>query len=290
MPTSTVQLFLSLMRNFRSSEMNRAMIGHTVEQRFPPVTREAIEEFARATRDGDPPYDAALTPAPPFFLGKLIVPLIKQIWAHPSLKLNLLKTVQISQSVTWLAPIRQGDEVTIHCRIQDISDTPRGEILEMSGTASVEGRVVVQGNVDFLVKAKNRARADSPREANSLPEIFRLELPTVEGQQLLYARASGDNNFIHTSRFLARMAGLPRTVLHGACSLAMICNSLSRHLVDGDTTRLASIACRFGKPVFPGETLTIIGYGPEQEATVPFAVFNASGKAVFREGVLTIKG
>ncbi|MBI5571122.1 MAG: hypothetical protein HY914_14355 [Desulfomonile tiedjei] len=85
------------------------------------------------------------------------------------------------------------------------------------------------------------------------------------------------------------MAGLPRTVLQGACTLAMICTSLSNHLVAGDITRLDSIAGRFGKPVLPGETLTIIGYGSEDEKTVPFAVFNAHGKAAFRDGVFTIK-
>ena len=78
MPTSTMQLFLSMMRNARSSEMNRAMIGYTVEQNFPPVTREAIAEFARATCDDNPAYDSAQAPAPPFFIGKLIIPLVKR--------------------------------------------------------------------------------------------------------------------------------------------------------------------------------------------------------------------
>jgi len=289
MPTSTMQLFLSMIRNARSSEMSRAMIGYTVEQKFPPVTREAIAEFARATCDDHPDYDSAQAMAPPFFLGGLIIPLVKDIWAHPALKLNLLKTVQISQSVTWLSPIHQGDEISVRSRIQDIYTTPRGEILDMSGTALVDGRVVVEGNIGFLVKSKNGSRTHGSPEEKPGPEVFRLLLPTVEGQQLRYARASGDNNFIHTSPFLARMAGLPRTIMQGACALAMICAALTKHLVDNDITRPASIAGRFGKPVFPGETLTVIGYRSENEKTVPFSVFNAQGKSVFRDGIFTIK-
>jgi len=277
-----------MMRNARSHEMNRSMVGYTVEQKFPPVTREEITEFARATSDDNPAYHSAQAPAPPFFIGKLIMPLIKDLWAHPSLKLNLLKTVHISQSVNWHAPIRQGDEVSIQGRIEDIYDTPRGEVLEMSGTALVEGRIVVKGSVGFLVKSKNGAGTRRPPEENP-PEVFRLSLPTTEGQQLLYARVSGDNNFIHTSPFLARMAGLPRTIMQGACVLAMICSALTVKLVDNDITRLASIDGHFGKPVLPGETLTIIGYRSESEKTVPFAVFNAQEKSVFRKGAFTIK-
>lgn len=289
MPTSTTQLFLSMIRNAQSNEMNRAMIGHTVERKFPPVTRVAIAEFARATRDDNPAYDSAKAQAPPFFIGKLIIPLIRDIWAHPSLKLNLLKAVQISQSVTWLAPIRLGDEIATQVRIQDIYSSPRGEVIEMSGTARVEGQIVVEGTVGFLVKSKSNAGIHRPPEQDVMPEAFRLLLPTVEGQQLLYARASGDNNFIHTSRILARLAGFPRTVMQGVCALAMICSVLARKLVDSDFTRMASVACHFGKPVFPGETLTVIGCRSENEKSVPFSAINAQGKSVFRDGVFAIK-
>jgi acyl dehydratase len=289
MPTSTLRLFLSMMRNARSREMNRAMIGHTIELKFPPVTREAIAEFARATLDDNPAYGSAKTPAPPFFIGKLIIPLVKDIWTHPSLRLNLLKMVQISQSVTWLGQIRQGDEASVQGRIEDICSTPLGEIIEISGTALVEGTVVVRGKVGLLVKSGKNAGTFKLPEEDPGPEVFRLSVATAEGQQLLYARASGDNNFIHTSPFLARMAGLPRTIMQGVCALAMISNALAKHLVDNDIARLGSVAVHFGKPIFPGETLTIIGYRSANERMVPFAVFNGKGKSVFREGVFTIK-
>lgn len=282
-----MQLLMSAIRNARSYKMNRAMIGYTAEHKCPAVTQQAIREFARATCDDNPVYDSPQNPAPPFFLGKLIIPLIKDIWAHRSLELNLLKTVQISQSVTWFSPIRQGDEIFIQACIEDIRSSPRGEILEISGAALADERVVVQGSVGFLVKSNSGAGIQRPPAEAQGPELFRLSLSTLKGQQLLYAKASGDNNFIHTSPFLARMAGLPRPVMHGACTLAMTCNALTKHMVDGDITRLESMVCQFGKPVFPGETLTIVGYGTENANAVHFSVFSAQGKSVFREGVLT---
>jgi acyl dehydratase len=289
MPTSTMQLFLPMMRNVRSSKMNRSMIGYTVEQSFPPVTKDAMAEFARATRDDNPAYDLPPAPAPPFFIGKFIIPLIRDIWAHPSLGLNLLKSVQISQSVTWFVPIHEGDEMSIQLRIKDIYSSPRGEILEVSGTALLQGRVAVQGDIGFLMKSKNGTKTRRASHEKPGTEAFRLLLPTTEGQQLLYAKASGDNNFIHTSLFLARMAGLPRTIMQGGCALAMICNALTKLLVDNDISRLASIHGDFGKPVFPGEALTVIGYVSESPIAVPFSVVNSDGKSVFREGVFTIR-
>jgi acyl dehydratase len=284
-----MQMFLSMLRNVRSSKMNRAMIGYTVEQVFPPVTQEAMAEFARATRDDNPAYGSTLAPAPPFFIGKLIIPLIRDIWAHPSLGLNLLKTVQVSQSVTWFVPIHEGDEMSIQLRIKDIYSSSRGEILEVSGTALLQGRVAVQGDIGFLMKSKNGTKTRRASHEKPCTEAFRLLLPTTEGQQLLYAKASGDNNFIHTSSFLARMAGLPRTIMQGGCALAMICNALTKLLVDNDISRLSSIHGNFSKPVLPGEELTIIGYESEHDNTIPFSVVNFEGKPVFREGVFTIR-
>lgn len=177
----------------------------------------------------------------------------------------------------------------VNADTQDTRLAVRGEILKMSGTALVKGRVVVEGDIGFLVKSKNSASSHMTSEEISRPEMFRFSLATAEGQQILYAGASGDNNFIHTRPFLARMAGLPRTIMQGACVLAMICNALTKNLADNDITRPVSIAGHFGKPVFPGETLTIIGYRSEDEKTFPFEVFNAQGKPVFREGVFTVK-
>jgi acyl dehydratase len=289
MPTSTMKLFLSMMRNIRSNKMNRAMIGYFVKKTYPPATRSEIEPFARAVNDDNPAYYSPEALVPLFFLGKLMIPIVKDIWAHPSLKLNLLKSVQITQSVTWFSPIRQGDTVSVQGRIQDIYSTPKGEVLELSGIALVKGCVAVRGITGLLMTSANGGQEHRPQEEKPLSEQFRILVPIPDGQQLLYARASGDNNFIHTSPFLARMAGLPRTIMQGACVMAMITRALTEHLLNNDITRPASISCRFGKPVFPGETLTIIGYRSENEKEVPFVVVDPRGRSVLREGVFTIK-
>jgi acyl dehydratase len=290
MPTTTLQLFLSMMRNIRSREMNRAMVGYSLEQRFPPATREAIREFARATRDENPSYDSTPIPAPPFFIARLFIPLVKDIWAHSSLKLNLLKTVLVSQSVTWHAPIREGDEIVVQLRIEDIRSSAKGEILKIWGAALIAEEVAVQGIAEFLMKSTiGTGLPRKDREEKQDNEAFRLTLSTDEGQQVLYAKASGDNNFIHTSQVLARMAGLPRTIMQGTCVQAMICNALAKHLLDNDFGRVASMSGRFGKPVLPGEILTIIGYKSQDERVVPFSVFNPQGRAVFCEGLFIRK-
>jgi len=111
----------------------------------------------------------------------------------------------------------------------------------------------------------------------------------VEGQQLKYAAVSGDNNFIHTNNFLARMAGLPRTIMHGACLLAMYCTALTRKAAGKDNRRLKSIGGRFTRPVMPGQSLTLTGYETTDPGALAFDVANSAGKTVFADGMFVFR-
>lgn len=69
-----------------------------------------------------------------------------------------------------------------------------------------------------------------------------------------YAAASGDHNPIHIDDGAARDAGLPGVVVHGMCVLAVVAGTVRRVLARGHLTRLA---CRFVRPVVPGENIAI---------------------------------
>jgi acyl dehydratase len=107
---------------------------------------------------------------------------------------------------------------------------------------------------------------------------------TREGQQLDYARVSGDRNFIHTSELLARAAGLPRTVLHGVCVLAMVCRALADALAGGDSACIEEIGCRFARPAIPGNPLTLVGYESDDRRRVPFEVLDEGGRPTLKNG------
>lgn len=85
------------------------------------------------------------------------------------------------------------------------------------------------------------------------PDII-TNLPT-RPEQALYYRLNGDDNPLHADPKVAEKAGFPRPILHGLCTLGVVCHALVRALLDYDATRLRALELRFSAPVFPGETI-----------------------------------
>jgi acyl dehydratase len=79
------------------------------------------------------------------------------------------------------------------------------------------------------------------------------DLPTPPNLALLY-RLNGDENPLHADPQRAKVAGFERPILHGAASFGIAAHAIVR-LIDYRAERLASIAARFSRPVFPGETI-----------------------------------
>jgi acyl dehydratase len=78
-----------------------------------------------------------------------------------------------------------------------------------------------------------------------------------QDQVIAYAEASGDHNPIHLDPEFARGVGLPGTIVHGFLEMAILTEAVARWA--GGFERVAELACRFSKPLLPGETLTCAG-------------------------------
>ncbi len=74
-------------------------------------------------------------------------------------------------------------------------------------------------------------------------------------EQALYYRLNGDDNPLHADPAVAAKAGFPRPILHGLCTLGVVCHALVARLADYDAARLTALDLRFSAPVFPGETI-----------------------------------
>ncbi|KAL5769360.1 hypothetical protein ACOSQ2_016143 [Xanthoceras sorbifolium] len=81
-----------------------------------------------------------------------------------------------------------------------------------------------------------------------------FEDSTQPSQALLY-RLSGDYNRVHADPGIAKIAGFPRPILHGLCTLGFIVRAIIKSVCRGDPNMVKSISCRFLLPVYPGETL-----------------------------------
>lgn len=88
-----------------------------VGRSYPPtqaylVTRERIEAFAAALRDGNPAYAGDDAIAPPTFVMMISAAAWAAMFDDPGLGLSLSRTVHIEQRFAWARPLRAGDEVT----------------------------------------------------------------------------------------------------------------------------------------------------------------------------------
>jgi acyl dehydratase len=88
-------------------------------------------------------------------------------------------------------------------------------------------------------------------------EVTPLTRVVTQEQINAYAQASGDANPIHLDAAFARSAGLPGTIAHGLLEMGILAEAVGRWA--GGYARLASLSCRFSKPLFPGDTIICTG-------------------------------
>jgi acyl dehydratase len=277
-------LLWSILKNLRADGVNRERIGHTETRAVPPVSAWDAAAFGAATGDPNPAYAKPGGPLPPVYIAKLVIPPLRKICRLPGFHMNLLRMVHAEQKVRWHLPLCSGKPLRLTVSLTDVRSTPAGELVKISGCCYADGNKAVEGATGLLVRPKGPRRRKK-RPADPMPaERFRREIPTRDGQQIDYARVSGDRNFIHTSTLLARAAGLPRTILHGSCVLAMVCRALTDALTGGDNDRIEEIGCRFARPALPGSPLTLVGYESTDRRRVPFQVVDESGRPILKNG------
>ena len=119
-----------------------------------------------------------------------------------------------------------------------------------------------------------------------------LSRTVTQAQIGAYAEASGDPNPIHTNEEFARMVGLPGTIAHGMLNLGILAEAVARWA--GGNDRVASISCRFSKPLLPGDTITCSGtvIAVDEEngiATLDVSAVSDRGDTVLSNGRASVR-
>ena len=104
---------------------------------------------------------------------------------------------------------------------------------------------------------------------------------TRPDQALLY-RLSGDRNPLHSDPVFAKRAGFDRPILHGLCTYGFTGRALLHTVCGSDPTRFRSMAGRFTRPTFPGDTLTVSIWADDDG--VRFRTDNQRGETVIDGG------
>ncbi len=276
-----------MIKNRASCAMNRAMIGYSITRKFAPIHKKDIAQYVEATSDNPGLYTEDDTLAPPFYISRLLYPMFEHMMTLKGLDLNIFKMVHAQQEALWKHPIHLGEAVSVTMDIQDIFNTPAGEMINLRTRATVDNNDAFEAVTGFLIKGtgdyKNAEKISEPDHGK---EIFRTEFQTFEGQQLKYARVSRDRNFMHTSNFLSKLAGLPRTIMHGVCITAMMTNALRDSFFEGEMEKIKGFSIRYAFPVYPGEKVILLGYETDRDGEIFFEGFKESGKPVLKRGRL----
>lgn len=115
-------------------------------------------------------------------------------------------------------------------------------------------------------------------------ERFTAEI-TAEKMELFY-QLTGDNSPIHMDEAYAKRRGYAGRVVYGMLGGSLF-STLAGVYLPGEHCLLHSVECKFVKPVFIGDTLTVSGKVTEinetfGEITIKAEIVNQDGKKVTR--------
>ncbi len=112
---------------------------------------------------------------------------------------------------------------------------------------------------------------------------------TIDLRSALIYRLSGDYNPIHASPPVAAKAGYDRPILHGLCTMGIAAHQLFEHVAGGDSNRFGGMACRFSRPVFPGDTVRTDIWNTDTGAQFRVTVEDRN-EVVLDRGTVSLKG
>jgi acyl dehydratase len=118
-----------------------------------------------------------------------------------------------------------------------------------------------------------------------LDSVKTITYQTSCDQALIY-RLSGDYNPLHSDPSFAAQAGLDLPILHGLCTFGFAARAALD--VAGTAAVLTSMSARFAGPVWPGDTLNVDLYQPD-DATVTFSVRGRDDTEVLTAGSATYR-
>jgi len=108
-------------------------------------------------------------------------------------------------------------------------------------------------------------------------------------QPLLY-RLTGDYFALHVDPAFARASGFERPIMHGLCTLGFACRALLQSLIPGEPERTKRIACRFTRPLYPGEPIRTLIWKTGEGKALWRVIHAGTGQSVIDGGEFEYDG
>jgi len=277
----------------------REPLGPSAGRSVATVDPDRARAYAAATNDANPRYSAGLYVPPVFgvvptwdalfgLVTAMVPPEHLPMLLHAEQDMRFHRPLQPGMTLATegagfnVRVARSGTWLTV--RVGSVDAASGEPVLEQYATMFVRG---MGGGSDWGPDRPEHGFAEGARERPLAEVVRRVD----EDQTFRYAAASGDTNPIHVDAAYAQRAKLPGIILHGLCTMAMCGAAVVDAAAGGDPSRLARLAVRFSKPVFPGTDLVVSlfdGGGGDGRRVVAFEGASG-GKAVVRDGLAEVR-
>jgi acyl dehydratase len=188
-------------------------------------------------------------------------------WLKDDLTLGIdwRKVLNGEQAIRLHKPLPAEGSVTGEMCVTDVVDKGEGkdcllytvrEVRDAGGELLCEvlNTIVVRGHGGFGAPPTRSSEPPAQAQRPERAADHLVDFPILEQAALIY-RLSGDYNPLHVDPEIARGAGFPCAILHGAATWGIAGHVLLRALCGGNAALMRSFGARFTSPVFPGETL-----------------------------------
>ncbi|MDI6726172.1 MAG: SDR family NAD(P)-dependent oxidoreductase [Smithellaceae bacterium] len=207
-----------------------------------------------------------------------------------SANINLAGVLHGGQELIFHNPIPTSGKLITEGKITNYYDKgPKGAlIIAESDTYHGNGKKLFTNIITIFSRLDgNFGGPDAPPSQVEIPARapdFVVEAQPSADQPLLY-RLSGDVFPLHVDPDFAQMAGFAKPIMHGLCTHGYACRILMAKLVPGRPELVRRLACRFTKPLYPGEPIRVLIWKVREDAAI-WQVINAhTGEIAIDQGV-----
>lgn len=154
----------------------------------------------------------------------LTMPMQIQLFAHPSILINPLGFLHVSNNMTLYKPISKCEKMEAYCYIDSTRLAKKGLEITVKISINVNSEPLWECESTYLKFSKkyrdeegNGKKQFSFESYDEYDEEHHWQVSRKDA--FSYARVSGDYNLIHLSSIFARITGLPKPIIHGMWSI-----------------------------------------------------------------------
>jgi acyl dehydratase len=198
--------------------------------------------------------------------------------------------VHAEQSFELHRPLPVAGTVRTVSTVTGIYDKGSGALVAIENVAAdaATGEPLATSRSSMFIRGEGGFGGDrGPSEPWQRPERApdqQVVQQTRPEQALLY-RLSGDRNPLHADPKFAARGGFSRPILHGLCTYGVTGRALLHALCGSDPARFQAMSGRFSRPVYPGETLVVSIWLPDEDGGAAlFQTASEDGTVVIDRG------